>query len=409
MIVSLQLALSGCGVQQPNLLTAPDFGDRSELIGLPALTDLQAARLEGIYEIEGQGELLGKTAVLRARRGGISIFTGKTYSYLALKGGVRGQEVVLEGHWRAPFTTELGLTRLTVAEGEGGSAVLGGANADTSTTLRGRLGSGSEDPQDVITLRYQRAIGPSSDALRIVAHRGGGRNADRLPHAENSLGLLRLAEIFGADGVELDVRITTDGVPVLFHDENFSPRLVKGEFCLGPVAKYSYRHIEAFCELKNGEEVPKLEDALRTIVDETGLRLVWLDVKDPGAVAAVLALQKRFLMEADSKGRSLEILFGLPTEEVVQAFQAEPSHTGAVSLCELTPARVRELDARIWAPRWTLGPQREEAERLRAEGRKTFVWTLDQGEFIQAFLEEGAIDGLVTNYPSVAAYLYYVR
>lgn len=50
-------------------------------------------------------------------------------------------------------------------------------------------------------------------APRAVAHRG-----DPYQHRENTLPSLRSAMVKGADAVEVDVRLTSDGVPVLLHD-----------------------------------------------------------------------------------------------------------------------------------------------------------------------------------------------
>jgi glycerophosphoryl diester phosphodiesterase len=49
---------------------------------------------------------------------------------------------------------------------------------------------------------------------RIIAHRGGGSLAP-----ENTLAGLRVARNLGFRGVEFDVKLTGDGVPVLMHDE----------------------------------------------------------------------------------------------------------------------------------------------------------------------------------------------
>jgi glycerophosphoryl diester phosphodiesterase len=49
---------------------------------------------------------------------------------------------------------------------------------------------------------------------RIIAHRGGGGLAP-----ENTLAGLRLARNLGFQGVEFDVKLSRDGVPVLMHDE----------------------------------------------------------------------------------------------------------------------------------------------------------------------------------------------
>ncbi|MGD8477227.1 MAG: glycerophosphodiester phosphodiesterase [Burkholderiales bacterium] len=49
---------------------------------------------------------------------------------------------------------------------------------------------------------------------RVIAHRGGGLLAP-----ENTLAALRYAANLGFQGVEFDVKLTADEVPVLFHDD----------------------------------------------------------------------------------------------------------------------------------------------------------------------------------------------
>jgi glycerophosphoryl diester phosphodiesterase len=95
---------------------------------------------------------------------------------------------------------------------------------------------------------------------RIIAHRGGGALAP-----ENTLAGLRLAARLGCGGVEFDVMLATDGVPVLIHDETLD-RTTTGR---GRVAALDsatlvrldagIRHHPAFA----GEPVPTLDEALR--------------------------------------------------------------------------------------------------------------------------------------------------
>lgn len=54
----------------------------------------------------------------------------------------------------------------------------------------------------------------SMQTVTAVAHRG-----DPYRFRENTLDSLRSAIARGADAVEIDVRLTRDGVPVLLHDE----------------------------------------------------------------------------------------------------------------------------------------------------------------------------------------------
>jgi hypothetical protein len=135
---------------------------------------------------------------------------------------------------------------------------------------------------------------------------------------------------------------------------------------------------------------------------------VWLDIKSPDAISPAETIQREYKIKAAAAGRVLNIYLGLASDEMVERFRNGKYPAGTDVLCELSAEQVRSVDARIWAPRWTLGPMPEETSRLRMEGRKTVVWTLDQREFILPFLTDGKIDGILTNYPALVAFEYYV-
>jgi glycerophosphoryl diester phosphodiesterase len=218
-----------------------------------------------------------------------------------------------------------------------------------------------------------------------------------------------MAEGLGANGVEIDVRLTRDGIPIIYHDENLNPRLVKGEFCIGPIANYTFAHLRTLCTLKNNEQIPTLAEALETVVMKTSLSVVWLDIKSEEAIASVIQLQRQYLQLAASVGRTVELLIGLPSLNAVEKYLADSSHGTAPAICELDVADVRRANAAVWAPAWTLGPMLQKVTEMHNEGRRVFFWTLDGAEFIKVFLDQSMPDGMVTNYPSIIAYEYYVR
>ena len=49
----------------------------------------------------------------------------------------------------------------------------------------------------------------------VLGHRGASAYA-----GDNTLDAFRLAVVQGADGIETDIRLTSDGVMVLHHDKN---------------------------------------------------------------------------------------------------------------------------------------------------------------------------------------------
>ena len=96
-------------------------------------------------------------------------------------------------------------------------------------------------------------------------------------------------------------------------------------------------------------------------------------------------------------------------EDAMNEFLALPDFAVAPNLCELTLEDVDKTKAEIWAPRFTLGTQNEAVEKVHAAGRQAFVWTLDVPDLVQQYLREGQFDAILSNYPSMIAYYYYVQ
>ena len=111
------------------------------------------------------------------------------------------------------------------------------------------------------------------------AHRGASAHAP-----ENTLEAFRLALKLGASGLESDVWLTADGVPVLDHDG-----VVRGGWRRRPIA-----------ELRRAELPPHIP-ALADLYDEcgTGFHLS-LDVKDTAAAAPVIAVAREAGAPLDS-------------------------------------------------------------------------------------------------------------
>ncbi|OUQ78150.1 glycerophosphodiester phosphodiesterase family protein [Lactobacillus gallinarum] len=121
----------------------------------------------------------------------------------------------------------------------------------------------------------------------IFAHRG-------LPvkFAENSLEGFRYAAKHGAEGVEFDVHMTKDKVPVVMHDEEID-RTTDGS---GYIKDYTLNEIRKF-HLKNGEPVPMLRELFEILQDKDlyiNLEFKTNKIHDKGIEAIVLALVKEY-------------------------------------------------------------------------------------------------------------------
>jgi glycerophosphoryl diester phosphodiesterase len=405
-LLMLALAAGGCVEELSPVFPQPDYAGFLE--GTSPVPDSAKRRLEGVYIVVDGDNRFGDTVVLKYSGDMLSVFGEQNVSFMILRGGVRDSTLVFTGTWRFAQEITTGRVELTIAADDGGRALLSPSFGQPATVLRGVVGGPNANAQlnTGLTLQWLRPVRRRITGFWNIAHRGGGRNSDRHPHSENSVPMLLYASHLGATGVEIDVRMTKDGVPVLFHDEELSTRLVHGNYATGPISNYTYQELHTYTRLRQGEEIPRLEDALDTILRATDLSLVWLDVKDPAVVPAVIALMRRYREIAAARGRPIEILHGIPDESILASFVAAGGR-GEEAISELSKEETSRIDAAVWAPRWTLGTLDAEVAQMHAEGRRVFVWTLDEPTFITRFLSEGDFDGILTNYPTLVAYHAY--
>ncbi|TCJ12618.1 glycerophosphodiester phosphodiesterase [Flaviaesturariibacter flavus] len=375
------------------------------------------ARLQGIYTINSGNSRFGNNAVMRWSYDAagadttyyLSIFCEKDVTWFLLQGRRQDSVILLNGYWRRMAGTDTGPARLTVGRATGGSLLLGSDSLQPgAVVINGVYGEPGAPIQEAVQFSRQRPL-PARE-LEVVVHRGGGQSADLLPASENSAEIIPYASLFGATGIEIDVRMTRDGVPILYHDATLSERLIVKNGMVGPVENYTYAQLSALVRLiRNNERIPTLREALDVVVRRTPLRFVWLDTKFNGSLQPIRDLQAEFGQRAAALGKPLEIVIGIPDRDVLSNFLALPGYNAIPSVVELDPADAATVNARIWAPRWTLGLQNAEVTAVQAQGRRAFVWTLDQGQNIDLFLREGHFNGILTNYPTEVAYHSYVQ
>ena len=106
---------------------------------------------------------------------------------------------------------------------------------------------------------------------RIIGHRGAAGYAP-----ENTIEGIHTAADMGIEWVELDVKITKDEIPIIFHDETLE-RTTNGT---GLVAQATYEEIKEldagswYGESFIGVAVPSLEDVIEVLIDrDLGLNL----------------------------------------------------------------------------------------------------------------------------------------
>ncbi len=93
---------------------------------------------------------------------------------------------------------------------------------------------------------------------KYFAHRGLHDNAGEAP--ENSMAAFSKAVEAGY-GMELDVHVTKDGIPVIFHDFKLE-RICGVE---GIIEDYTYEELQQFTLCSSEEKIPKLEELLSMV------------------------------------------------------------------------------------------------------------------------------------------------
>ncbi|MFI0929032.1 glycerophosphodiester phosphodiesterase [Streptomyces sp. NPDC021012] len=212
--------------------------------------------------------------------------------------------------------------------------------------------------------------------VTVVAHRG-----DPYRVRENTLPSIASAIERGADVVEVDVRLTKDGVPVLLHDDTLK-RLWGHDLALSGLPH------ELLRELTDGG-VPTLRDALLAAGDH---RLM-LDL--PGGNEDSVRSIVRTVREC---GAGERVSYCAGAVAMLQVRAADPAAEIALTWTSLAPPRRVLLDA--VRPRWLnyrFGlVSRELSERVHREGLLVSAWTADTKHTMRKLIKNG-VDSVTTN------------
>jgi glycerophosphoryl diester phosphodiesterase len=419
-ILIFLICLQACRKDTPVLV--PDTSwSLFESAGTSPLYSSTRRSMEGVYLVSGEDGLntFGQQVALKwsyLAEGTdttyyLSVFCEKDIAYFVMEGRRMNDSLLFNGYWRKLVNTKTGIVRFMISPSNGADQLLTPFPkiGEDSIIMSGIFGEGQEIPKGNITLTYLRPLYQGPSPFEILGHRCGGQNSDLLPVSENSLGMIKLAGQLGATGIEMDVQLTKDAIPVLYHDQTVNLNLLQKNGLSGTIDQYTFDQLYTMVRLQDGEHIPDLREALDFVLYHTDLRFVWLDMKYNGPLLKVRDIQQEYLQKAATAGRSLEIVIGLPEQAQMTWFMELPDYKFVPSLCELTRDDVQKINAGVWAPRWTLGLQEESVAQIKSEGRKAFVWTVDVPDYIYKFISQGNFDGILSNYAPLVAYYYYVK
>ncbi|CAL93630.1 glycerophosphodiester phosphodiesterase [Azoarcus olearius] len=231
---------------------------------------------------------------------------------------------------------------------------------------------------------------------RVLAHRCGGRLAP-----ENTLAGLNAAAALGCRGVEFDVMLSADGIPVLIHDETLE-RTTDGS---GPVAETTYGALACldagsrFCARFAGEPVPRLDAALARCA-ALGLA-VNLELKpSTGCEAETGTVVGRALTANWATFAPHLVLSSFSERALVAAADAAPGFLRAL-LVERVPADWRDRCAALGAVALHVsceGLDPGDVTAIRAAGLHIAIYTENSPARAAPWLALG-VDTVVTDHP----------
>jgi glycerophosphoryl diester phosphodiesterase len=228
----------------------------------------------------------------------------------------------------------------------------------------------------------------------VLGHRGASKHAP-----ENTLAAFRLAREVGADGIELDVHLSADEVPVVIHNSRVDAT-TDGS---GPVGALTLREIKAldagahFDAAYAGERIPMLAEVFEEVGDDL---IINIELKPQpqarqGLEAAVIDVIQSMGMAdrvwfSSFKPYSLAVA-RRAAPHIPCGLLLSPMTLTALWLLPFTPMEAFHLHHTL-LPRWMAG-------LLRRLHLKSVVWTVDAPITVQKMVD-AQVDAVITNDPA---------
>lgn len=232
-----------------------------------------------------------------------------------------------------------------------------------------------------------------------IGHRGAAGEAP-----ENTMSSFELAWRQGVDGIELDVHLSSDGVPMVIHD----PHLRRTSSGNGWVHEhrasvlrrldagswFNRRHRLRARERYAGARIPMLAEVLHWVKARQCLAFVEIKDHRPEAAAAVIREIERLDLWALTRVISFELSLLREVRE-----QSARARLGLDFSGRLLPVRrATMLRAEALLPHWAIA-SRGLIRRAHSAGLYVIPWTVNYRSHIRRKILDG-VDGIMTNYPA---------
>ena len=225
----------------------------------------------------------------------------------------------------------------------------------------------------------------SSQAPLIIAHRGASADAP-----ENTISAFALAAEQGADGVELDVQLSADGVPFVIHDRDVK-RTTNGQGLVASLTRDQLQELDA----GDGRSIPTLDQVfeifgpslLYNVELKTGL------LADKNLAAAVAERIEGHQLE----DRVLVSSFSLLAVRQARRLLSPRTPVALIRVSKIGVFGHQFLESKADHPHYTLVNEQYMAWAAQ-KGLGVNVWTVDNPAEAQRLARLG-VQGIITNKP----------
>jgi len=241
----------------------------------------------------------------------------------------------------------------------------------------------------------------------ILAHRGASAVAP-----ENTIAAFRRAHELGADGIELDVQLTRDKIPVVIHDDTVERTTNgRGRVCdltIGEIARLDAGAWKS--AVFNGEPIPTLAQVFESLMD-------WLKPVGralPCLINVELKTERFFTDGLEQQVLNVIARYNLQDRILLSSFSPWALHRArAINrdlprgyLYDMTmPLVLRKAWLRFWADPQAMHPEASmlDAAYMNWAKRKNLqvnTWTVDDPAQAQRLAALG-VHAIITNQPDV--------
>jgi len=400
-----------------NDITLPPYNPEKNLENTVPISNSVMKNMEGIYRLSGGNGNLGSEFVCKVSKQRVSFFSNESGIFIILKYGLNpvDSSIQFAGFWRYSEKTTQGKIGFAIAKDSGAVDLIQNQIAD-NINIRG-IYLGEDLYTKSLSINFYRHFSQAiidrendndiNNDFAIFAHHGIQTTANP-PYAENSIDAVLNGEDYGVNGLEFDVRMTKDNVPICIHDATINTRLTLKGPLSGSYDQYNFSLLSDYIRLRDGQKIPSVEEVLNTFIESTTMKFMWLDVKGNTDIFKHLdPIVRNANAYAASLNRDVIIFADMPTQEVIEQFQDWPAYADLPTMCELSLQDVIDNGCKYWGPRYSEGLLLDDVDQAHSLGIKVYSWTLNDKTIIRNYLENGRFDGMITDYPAYIVYNYY--